>query len=615
MTTEGNVTIRFAGDSGDGMQLTGDRLAKISAIFGNEVSTLADYPAEIRAPQGTLYGVSGYQLQIGTKDIYTPGDQVDILLAMNPAALMANLERVKPGGKIILDEDSFTDKNFEKIDLAGHPEDLGLLAAYDVYKLPISEQTKASLAATSLKPKEMLRCKNFFALGVVCWILDRDIESTKTWIREKFSKIPEIAEANVLAFGEGYTAALVREMLPSQSPIEVKNEKLTSGTYRFVTGNTALSLGLIAASVKSSKKLFFGSYPITPASDILHELTRHRNFGVTTFQAEDEIAAIGAAVGAAYAGSLAVTSTSGPGLALKGEFLNLAVMTELPLVVLDIQRAGPSTGMPTKTEQSDLLMALHGRNGESPVVVIAPISPAQCFAAAFWACKIAMTSMVPVILLSDAYLANGYESWKVPGEDDLETIPPSNTPSADEFAPYKRNELYARPWVVPGTAALEHRIGGLEKEDETGNVCYTPDNHQKMTNLRQKKVDTVSTYLPPLEVEGDIHANLLVIGWGSTYGILKKTVQNLNAAESKPVKAAHVQLMFINPFQKELKAVLDRYEKIVVVENNSGQLASKLRDEFPDKSFDTITEVTGQPFKTSELEQKLTSILELESKY
>lgn len=608
------ITVRFAGDSGDGMQLTGDRLAKISAIFGNEVSTLADYPAEIRAPQGTLYGVSGYQLQIGTKDIYSPGDEVDILLAMNPAALVANLSTVKNGGLIIVDKDAFTQKNFEKINIAQSPLEDGSLAAYKVSDIPISELTKSCLASTGLTPKEMLRCKNFFALGVVCWILDRQIETTKEWIRQKFSKIPEVAEANVLAFNEGFTAGLVRDLHPQQNAIEVKEEKLANGIYRFVTGNTALSLGLITASQKSQKKLFFGSYPITPASDVLHELSKHRNFGVTTFQAEDEIAAIGSAIGASYAGSLAVTCTSGPGLALKGEFLNLAVMTELPLVVLNIQRAGPSTGMPTKTEQSDLAMALWGRNGDSPVVVIAPNSPADCFNAAFEAAKIAMTTMTPVVLLSDAYLANGYETWKVPESSTIEAIRLNPPAGPDTFKPYSRDENLSRPWVHPGMKDYEHRIGGLEKEDITGNVCYTPENHQKMTNLRAQKVKNIAKSFPALTVEGNAGADILFVGWGSTYGIIKKAVQIINNhSEDETSKksevgissgAAHIHLRYLNPLHQDLGDHFRKFKKIVVFENNSGQAVIKLRSELSDLTFESFTKVSGQPFSVGEIVNK-----------
>ena len=597
-----HITVRFAGDSGDGIQLTGDRLAKVSAIFGNEVSTLADYPAEIRAPQGTLYGVSGYQLQIGTKDVFTPGDAVDILVAMNPAALEVNLERVKKGGLLILDKDSFTEKNLEKIGKPSNPIEDDSLSSFNVAALEISSLTKNALKETGLKPKEALRCKNFFALGVVCWLLDRPVDSTKAWIKDKFSKIPDIANANVLAFNEGYTAALVRELLPNQNPVEMTDEKLEDGQYRFVTGNTALSLGLVAAATKADKRLFFGAYPITPASDILHEMAKHRNFGVTTYQAEDEMAAIGTAIGASYAGSLAVTCSSGPGFVLKAEFLGLAVSTELPLVVIDVQRAGPSTGMPTKTEQSDLAVALWGRNGDAPVIVIAPKSPSDCFAAAYEACKVSMQTMTPVVLLSDAYLANGYETWKIPEPDSLETISLKKPETPEGFSPYKRDENLARPWVYPGMEGFEHRIGGLEKEDVTGNVSYIPENHQKMTDLRAEKIKRLASKLPKVELEGSVSAKTLVIGWGSTYGTLKKTVQ---ALKKDGTQVCQLHLRYLNPFSNELADIFSRYENILVVENNSGQAALKLRGEFPGVIFKSITQVTGQPFAVEELKSRI----------
>jgi 2-oxoglutarate ferredoxin oxidoreductase subunit alpha len=604
--TESQITIRFAGDSGDGIQLTGDRLAKISAIFGNEVSTLADYPAEIRAPQGTLYGVSGYQLQIGTRDVYTPGDAVDILIAMNPAALKANLERVRKGGRIIVDKDSFTDKNLEKIGLTSNPLEDGSLTDYEVNSIEITEQTKKSLEQTGLKPKEAMRCKNFFALGIVCWLLDRPVDSTKEWIKQKFSKIPSIAEANVIAFNEGYTAGLVRELLPVQSPINLREEKLEPGNYRFVTGNTALATGLVSASVKAQKKLFFGAYPITPASDILHELAKHRNFGVTTYQAEDEMAAAGSAVGASYAGNLAVTSTSGPGFALKAEFLGLAVMTELPLVVIDVQRAGPSTGMPTKTEQSDLALALWGRNGEAPTIVIAPKSPSDCFAAAYEACELAMQTMTPVVLLSDAYLANGYETWKIPKSKDLRPIEISKPKSPEGFKPYERNENLSRSWVYPGMAGFEHRIGGLEKEEGTGNVCYTPENHQKMTDIRREKIQKVANRLPKIEVEGDPSSDTLIVGWGSTYGTIKKVVQGVNSSKSGSIKnLANIHLRYLNPFNSHLEEIFSKYKNIIVVENNSGQAIIKLRHEFSNIDFKGVNQINGQPFSIDGLTRKI----------
>ena len=448
-----------------------------------------------------------------------------------------------------------------------------------------------------------MRCKNFFALGIVCWLLDRPIETTKQWIRQKFSKIPAIAEANVMAFNEGFTAALVREMLPYQSPITVSDDELPPGNYRFVTGNVALSLGLVSAAVKSKKKMFYGAYPITPASDILHELAKHRNFGVTTYQAEDEIAAAGSAVGAAYAGNLAITASSGPGFALKSEFLGLAVMTELPLVVIDVQRAGPSTGMPTKTEQSDLNLALWGRNGDAPVVVIAPKTPADCFNAAFEASKIAMTSMTPVVILSDAYLANGYESWLVPDETSLDDIVVQKPTDPENFKPYSRNGNLSRSWVYPGMAGFEHRIGGLEKEDGTGNVCYVPENHQKMTDIRSEKVKKVAENFASLEVEGDPDSGTLLVGWGSTYGILKKATQTLIG---KKIGTAHLHLRYINPFHNDLEKIFKKYKRVIVAENNSGQAVMKLRNEFPMIEFESLTQVTGQPFTIDSITSHVT---------
>ena len=607
---DGPITIRFAGDSGDGIQLTGDRLAKISAIFGNEVSTLADYPAEIRAPQGTIYGVSGYQLQIGTKDVFTPGDEVDVLVAMNPAALKANLERVKKGGRIILDKDSFTEKNLLKIELDSNPVEDGSLAAYEVNALEITELTKKCLENTGLKTKEAMRCKNFFALGVICWLLDRPVDSTKEWIRQKFSKIPTIAEANVTAFNEGYTAGLVRELLPVQTPIQLREEKLKPGNYRFVTGNNALALGLVSASVKADKKLFFSAYPITPASDVLHELAKHRNFGVTTFQAEDEIAAAGSAVGASYAGNLAVTSTSGPGFALKAEFLGLAVMTELPLVVVDVQRAGPSTGMPTKTEQSDLALALWGRNGEAPVIVLAPKSPSDCFNTAYEACEIAMQTMTPVVLLSDAYLANGYETWKIPDASQLRPIEVKKPTDPETFKPYARNDNLARSWVYPGMKGFEHRIGGLEKENVTGNVCYTPENHAEMTRIRREKIKKLAKSLPDLEIEGDESADTLLVGWGSTYGTIKKVVQGFNSSSDKKSKPlANVHLRHLNPFNSNIEQIFKKFKNIIVIENNDGQAVIKLRHEFSQFDFKTINQVNGQPFSIDGLAKKIEGLI------
>lgn len=602
------LTIRFAGDSGDGMQLTGDRFASISAVLGNDVITLADYPAEIRAPQGTLYGVSGYQLQIGSQTLQTPGDKVDILVAMNPAALAVNKHRVKARGLILVDQDSFTDKNLEKIGLKSNPCEDGSLSQFQLHPIKITTQTKEALRESPLKPKDKARCKNFFVLGLLCWLVGRTLDHGIEGIRKKFAKHPDIADANIKALKEGYLAGEMRELL-NIAPYHIpKMADVAKGHYRFIGGNQALSLGLIAASEQSGRALFFASYPITPSSTLLHELSRHRNFQVTTYQAEDEIAAIGSALGASYCGQLAVTSTSGPGLVLKSEFLGLAVMTELPLVVIDVQRGGPSTGLPTKTEQSDLMMALWGRNGESPVVVLAASSPADCFKMAFEASKIAMKYMTPVILLSDAYIANGNEAWRIPDVGELESIElaqPNIEPEA--FLPYKRSEqTLARPWFVPGHKGFEHRIGGLEKEDETGAVSQDPENHQKMVLLRQAKVNAVTQEIPATKAYGSQNAKFLVLSWGSTLGACRLAV---NSLIDQGQTLAHIHLSYIHPFPKDLEEALKAYERILVPELNLGQLTAKLRAEFPQHNFIPFNQITGQPFFAKDIEAKIKELL------
>ena len=593
--------IRFAGDSGDGIQITGDRFASNSAILGNDVVTLADYPAEIRAPLGTTYGVSGYQVQVGKSDVYTPGDAVDILVAMNPAALQVNLKTVKKNGIIIANSDAFNEKNLEKAGFSQNPLEDDSLSAYRVHGIEITTLTQKALDESPLNPKEKARCKNFFALGLVSWLLDRPIDGTIAWLKVKFKNKPEIANANVTALKEGWNAGDIRELFQSNYTIPTVENKLDPGKYRFISGNSALSLGLIAAGKKAGKKIVFASYPITPASDILHEMNKHRNFDITTFQAEDEIAACGAALGSSYSGALGVTSTSGPGMALKSEFIGLAVMTELPLVILDIQRAGPSTGLPTKTEQGDLLMALWGRNGESPCIVLAPQSPSDCFEMAYIACDLAMKYMSPVVLLSDSYLANGHEAWKLPKFGDLPqiqvTVP---TLEGDKFLPYKRDKhTLARPWAKPGLKGFEHRIGGLEKELDTGNVCQEPENHARMVALRAAKIEAAAKDVPQVELLGEKRGSFLVLGWGSSYGAIRKATQNL-IDSGKNVSSAH--LRSINPFPANLAEVIDGFEKILVPENNLGQLIIKLRHEYPNKTFEGFSKVTGQPFRVSEIE-------------
>lgn len=610
-----SIVVRFVGDSGDGMQLTGDRLAKVSALFGNDVVTLADFPAEIRAPAGSTFGVSGYQLHIGSTEVLTSGDQVDLLIAMNPAALKVNLKSLKAGGMVIVNEDAFIQKNFERAGLQSNPLEDGSLEGYRVHRVPMTKQTTEALKDSPISTQDKARCKNFFALGLVCWLLDRPTAATSQWIDAKFVNRPEVAEANKKAMEEGFRLAETIELFNGAVPIPKLELAQAPGTYKFIGGNAALALGLVSAAQKVNRKLFFGSYPITPASDVLHELSRLWDFGVTTFQAEDEIAAIGASVGAAYAGSLAVTSTSGPGLVLKQEFVGLAVMTELPLVILDVQRAGPSTGMPTKTEQADLNLALYGRNGESPVVVLAPKSPSDCFKTAYEACRIALKYMTPVMVLSDGFLANGLEAWRIPADDELAEIEiatgqleeqPSasegeKTEQADseEYLPYLRNpKTLARAWVPPGTPAKEHRIGGLEKEADTGKISYDPENHEAMCRLRASKVARVAEDYDETDFFGSSECEDLLLGWGSTFGPLRKAV-GLLAMEG--VQIGHLHLRYIHPFPLDLGEKLRGFKKIYVAELNLGQLVMKLRAEYPDCDFIPINQVTGQPMKVENI--------------
>ncbi|GMU96211.1 2-oxoacid:acceptor oxidoreductase subunit alpha [Ignavibacterium album] len=569
------VTIRFAGDSGDGMQLTGTQFSETTALVGNDLNTLPDYPAEIRAPAGTIYGVSGFQLHFSSEDIYTPGDQPDVLVAMNPAALKKNLPELKKGGMIIVNSDSFDIKNLSLAHYESNPLEDGTLDGYQVYQVPISSLTANALEGVKLSPKEVSRAKNFFALGLMYWLFNRPIDNTVNWIHQKFAKNPEYIEGNEKALRAGYNYGEITELFTARYTVEPA--KLPKGIYRSISGNEATALGFLTASVKSGLPLFLGSYPITPASEIIQYLSTYKNFGVKTFQAEDEISGITTAIGAAFAGNLAITSTSGPGLALKTEAIGLAVMTELPLVIIDVQRGGPSTGLPTKTEQADLLQAVCGRNGEAPVAVVAAATPSDCFNMALEASRIAIKYMTPVILLTDGYIANGSEPWRIPHTNEIPEIPVKFRTEKEGFYPYLRNENLARPWAIPGTPGLEHRIGGLEKSDIYGNVSYDPDNHHKMVQLRAKKIKNIENDIPLLEVEGDQSGELLVAGWGGTYGTIKEAV---NKARAQGYKVSQVHFRYINPFPKNTEQVLKSFKKILIPEINLGQLARLIKSEF-----------------------------------
>jgi 2-oxoglutarate ferredoxin oxidoreductase subunit alpha len=598
------VIIRFAGDSGDGMQLTGDRFTQESASFGNDLSTLPNFPAEIRAPQGTLPGVSSFQVHFADHDILTPGDAPDVLVAMNPAALRANLGDLPKGATIIVDTADFTARNLTKAGYTDNPLEDDSLAEYAVHQVDLTGMTVAAVKEFGLSRKDAGRAKNMFALGLLSWLYGRPTDATIAFLEKRFAKVSAIRDANVTAFKAGWNFGETTETFAVT--YEVKPAPMPVGTYRNITGNLALAYGLVAASVQSGLPLFLGSYPITPASDILHELSKHKAFGVTTFQAEDEIAGIGAAIGASFAGSLGVTTTSGPGIALKSESIGLAVMTELPLLVIDVQRGGPSTGLPTKTEQADLLQAMFGRNGESPVPIVAPQSPGDCFDAALEAVRIAVTYRTPVMLLSDGMLANGSEPWRIPEIAELPTIDPgfATAPNQDgEFWPYQRDEAtLARPWAVPGTAGLEHRIGGLEKGDGHGNISYDPTNHDFMVRTRQAKVDRIADSIPPLEVDDPSRrAKVLVLGWGSTYGPIGAGVRRVRKA-GYDVAQAH--LRHLNPFPHDLGAVLTRYDKVLVPEMNLGQLSMLLRAKY---LVDVIgyNRVRGLPLKAAELAEAI----------
>ena len=603
------VVIRFAGDSGDGMQLTGNQFTSTSALAGNDLATFPDFPAEIRAPAGTLPGVSAFQVRIADYDIHTPGDAPDVLIAMNPAALKRSLPDLKANGIIIANSDEFSARNLKKAGYEVSPLEDGSLEGFRVYEVNITAMTRRTLEDSELDAKSQDRCKNFFALGMVYWLFNRNLANSEEWLKQKFARRPEIAEANIKVMKAGYNYCDITEAF--QVRYEVEPAKLDPGVYRNIMGNSALSLGLVAASRRSGLPLFLGSYPITPASDILHELSRFKNYGVTTFQAEDEIAAVCAAIGASFGGALAVTTTSGPGLALKSEAINLAIMVELPLVICNIQRGGPSTGLPTKTEQSDLLQAMFGRNGDSPIPVIAASSPGDCFSSAIEACRIAIEHMVPVLLLSDGYLANGSEPWLLPDPQELPDLRVDFWTDVDGFQPYRRDEkTLARPWAIPGTAGLEHRIGGLEKENLTGNVSYDPTNHELMTHLRAEKVARIAQDVPDLEVAGAESGDLLVLGWGSTLGAITGAVRTANA---EGLKVGRAHLRYLNPFPKNLAAVLDRFDKVMIPEMNMGQLAFLIQGTFG-RNVISYSKVQGKPFYRFEILAKIKEILGAQAK-
>ncbi|HYE13654.1 MAG TPA: 2-oxoacid:acceptor oxidoreductase subunit alpha [Pyrinomonadaceae bacterium] len=600
------VTIRFAGDSGDGMQLTGTQFTNTSAVVGNDISTLPDFPAEIRAPAGSLPGVSGFQLNFSSRDIRTPGDQPNVLVAMNPAALKVNLPDLEDGGTVIINSDEFNKENLKKANYQSSPLEDETLRGYRVHKLPITSLNIRALqeAGVQLSRKEMDRCKNFFALGVLYWLYDRPMEPTLEWIKDKFGKKPEIQKANEVALKTGYNFADTTEVFTTH--YKVRKAVIAPGKYRKITGNEATAIGFVAAAELAGRPLFYGSYPITPASDILHELSRHKNFGVKTFQAEDEIAAVCAAIGAAFAGHVGLTGTSGPGVALKQEAIGLAVMTELPLVIVNVQRGGPSTGLPTKTEQADLFQAVWGRNGECPAIVLAPATPAECFTMAIESVRLAFKYMTPVFYLSDGYLANGAEPWLLPDLNELPKIEINFVTNPEGFMPYARDEgTLARPFALPGTPGLEHRIGGIEKQHLTGNVNYDPENHHFMVMMRQAKVDRAVQDIPDVEVFGDPEGKVLVLGWGSTYGSITSAVEKLRA-EGKPVSSAH--LRHLNPFPANLGEVLRRFETVIIPEMNLGQLCTMVRAKYLVDAV-AYSKVKGRPFQIREIVRKVEEYL------
>ncbi len=599
-----SITVRFAGDSGDGMQLTGTQFTNTAALLGNDISTLPDFPAEIRAPQGSLPGVSGFQVNFSSMDIRTPGDEPDVLVAMNPAALKVNLPDLHEGGILIVNENEFIKSNLDKAGYTSNPLTDGSLKGYRLISIPITDLTYNALADMDMTKRNKERCKNFFALGIVFALFDRPLEPTYQWIEQKFGARPEIAEANRRTLKAGYDYADTTEIFTTH--YRVRKASLPPGKYRKITGNEATALGFVAASELAGRPLFYGSYPITPASDILHELSRLKNFGIKSFQAEDEIAAMGAAIGAAFAGHIGLTGTSGPGVCLKSEAIGLAVMTELPVVIINVQRGGPSTGLPTKTEQADLLQALYGRNGECPVAVVAPSSPSDCFNMAVEAVRLAVTFMTPVFYLSDGYIANGAEPWKIPQLSELPAIKSVLRQDPTGFLPYERDEqTLARPWAVPGTPGLEHRIGGLEKQHRTGNVSYDPANHDFMVRLRAEKIARIANFIPDLAVEGDPEGDLLVLGWGGTYGAIATATEELRR---QGYRVSNAHLRYLNPFPRNLGDVLKRFKRVAVAELNLGQLNLLIRGMFLVDSV-SINKVAGKPFKISELITRCKALL------
>lgn len=600
-----SVVIRFAGDSGDGMQVAGMQFTNESALAGNDLSTLPDFPAEIRAPAGTLAGVSGFQLNFSSREVFTPGDDLDVLVAMNPAALKVNIGDLRSNGILIVDKEAFNEQNLKKAEYKSNPLTDGSLARFQVSVVDISKLTAAALIDMHMSARTVARCKNFFALGLTSWMFHRPIGATEKWIADRFKKTPELVTANTRVLRAGYNFGETTEMFANS--YAVQPARIAPGTYRNITGNTALALGFVSAAHQAGIPLFLGSYPITPASDILHELAGFKNFGVYTFQAEDEISGVGAALGAAFGGAVGITTTSGPGMCLKAETVNLAISVELPLVIADIQRGGPSTGLPTKTEQADLLMALYGRNSDSPIPIIAPFTPGDCFYAGFEAVRIAIKYMTPVILLSDGYLANGAEPWLVPKVADLPSLTVKFRTEPQGFYPYLRDETtFSRPWVVPGTPQLEHRIGGLEKEYLSGNVSYAPANHEQMVRVRARKVAGIAAEFPATEVYGAPEGDLLVVGWGSTYGSIAAAVQD---ARQRGKAVSHVHLRYLNPLPGDLGGILARFKKVLVPEMNLGQLVKVLRAEYLVDAIG-LNKIQGLPFKVSEIMNRINRMLE-----
>lgn len=608
--TQDEVTIRFAGDSGDGMQLTGSLFTNVTALKGNDLRTLPEFPAEIRAPAGTLAGVSSFQLHFGSKEILTPGDECDVLVAMNAAALKTNMKFLRQGGTIIANRAGFNKKNLHLAGYEKNPLEDGSLEGYTLIDVDITRLTSEALADTDLTTKDVERSKNMFVLGLLYWMYSRPMESTIDFLKKKFSKKPELADANIKALKAGYHFGEHTEQFTSR--YNVKEADLPPGRYRNISGNWATVLGLVTAAQKANLQLFYGSYPITPASDILHGLAGLKEYGVMTFQAEDEIAAATSCIGAAFGGKLAITGSSGPGIALKGESIGLATILELPMVIMNIQRAGPSTGMPTKTEQADLMQALYGRNGESPVAVVAPKSPSDCFNMAYEACRIALTHMIPVMMLSDGYLANGSEPWRFPSAKDIDEIPISFQPPRENgdgeepFLPYMRDDRQVRPWAVPGTKGIEHRIGGLEKEHLTGNVSYDPENHEKMTIIREEKQKNIADNIPLQQVqEGKEDSEIAVVGWGSTFGSLRRAVHELRL---EGMDVAHIHLQYVSPFPKNLGELLSSYKTVIVAEINRGQLIQVLKHQL-DVPAEPINRIQGRPFNVNELKDNITEIV------